>query len=315
MARDRYGLTPRDRLSLDAAKLYHAGGLSQQEIAQTLHVSRPTVSKLVATARERGFVRTLVADPRESDAALISELQEHFRLAELRLVVPVGRGPMDNRYALGSGAAEMLGAHLSTGEDVLGFWWSDAIHAVTEAMGRQRLRPRALVQLNGTDPGVEVDAALAAFTARSAVPVHPYPFPILHDSVAARLDAENDPASRQVLALRAECAAVVFGAETPAATALHRSPLLSAEDRRHIEDHAVGQICGRYIDAEGRIVAPSLSQRTLGPTLSELRRLRRTVLVTSGLEMLPLIRAALENRYANHLVTDLATATTLADTL
>lgn len=313
MARDRYGLTPRDHLSLDAAKLYHAGGLSQQEIAETLHVSRPTVSKLVATARERGFVRTHVADPRESDATLISELRERFRLADLRLVVPVGRGPMDNRYALGSGTAEMLGAHLAPDEDVLGFWWSDAIRAVLEAMARQRLRPRALVQLNGTDPGVEVDASLASFAARSVVPVLTYPAPILHGSVASRLDAEGDPASRQMLTLRGECAAVVFGGEIPAATALHRSALLSDEDRRYIEDHAVGQICGRYIDAEGRIVAPSLSQRTLGPTLSDLRRLRRTVLVTSGLEMIPLIRAALENRYANHLVTDLETAVALAD--
>ena len=50
------GLSAKEVQALDAAKLYYAG-LSQQEVAQRLHVSRPTVSKLLAYARRRGFVR------------------------------------------------------------------------------------------------------------------------------------------------------------------------------------------------------------------------------------------------------------------
>ena len=67
---DRLGLTRRDRLAVDAAKLYHEGR-SQAEVAEILHVSRPNVSKLLTHARQRGFVRVSVEDPREKDTELI----------------------------------------------------------------------------------------------------------------------------------------------------------------------------------------------------------------------------------------------------
>lgn len=312
MRRDLHGLTPRDRLALDAAKLYHVGGLSQQEVADALHLSRPHVSKLLTSAREQRFVRTVVTDPRETDESLLADLRERFDLTDLRLVVPVGRGPMDRRRALGAGTAEMLESHATSGRDIVGFWWEGAGQDVLEAMARMRLRARALVQFDGTEPGDRVDPALAAFTERSVTAVHTYPEPILYETIAARLEAETTPHVRRALALQEACDIAVFDAGTRADTALSSSELVSDEERCLIQEQAVGRICGRFIDAQGRVVAPSLSQRVVGPTLSDLRRIKRSVLAASGAQLLPVIRAALENRYANHLVTDVETASALA---
>ena len=66
MEHDDPGLTPKDAQALDAAKLYYSG-LAQREVAERLHVSRSTVSKLLAHAEHRGFVRIEVYDPRERD--------------------------------------------------------------------------------------------------------------------------------------------------------------------------------------------------------------------------------------------------------
>lgn len=306
-------LSPRQRLALDAAKLYYMAGLSQQQVAEALHVSRPHVSKLLTSAREHRFVRTAVTDPRESDRSLLAALRERFDLTDLRLVVPVGRGPMDRRRALGAGAAEMLDSHATSDRDVVGFWWDGAGQVVLESMARMRLRPHALVQFDGTGPDGTMDAALAAFAARSDVPLHTCPEPLLHSTVAARLHAETSPHVRRVLTLQATCDIAVFDAGLPSDSPLSTSPLASEVERALVQEHAVGRLCGRFIDAEGRVVAPSLSQRILGPTLSDLRRIKRTVLVASGTELLPVIRAALVNRYANHLVTDVETAAALAE--
>lgn len=100
MRRDRDGLTPRDRLAIDAAKLYHMRGLSLPQVAEALHLSRPHVSKLLTSAREHGFLRTVVTDPRESDHSLLAALREGLDLTDLRLVEAVGRGPRYRRRAL-----------------------------------------------------------------------------------------------------------------------------------------------------------------------------------------------------------------------
>lgn len=308
--RDRHGLSERDHLALDAAKLYHVDGLSQAGVAEHLHVSRPQVSKLLATAREKRFVRTVVVDPRESDGALVETLREVYDLTDLRLVVPVGRGPTDRHRALGSAAAQMLGDQATSDRDLVGFWWRGGGQAVLEAMARMRVRPRALVQLDGTAADGRVTASLAAFAERSPVPVHPCPLPILHASITDRLAAEHGDEARRVLTLQAECDVAVFGAAGTAPGRLGDE--VHPEEREEIAAQAVGRICGRFLDEDGRLVAPSLSQRTLGPTLSDLRRIRRSVLVASGAELVPVIRAALRHRYANHLVTDVDTAVALA---
>ena len=47
----------KDRLSIDVAKLYYKSDYSQQQIANKLNLSRPTVSRLLQYAKEKGFVQ------------------------------------------------------------------------------------------------------------------------------------------------------------------------------------------------------------------------------------------------------------------
>ena len=55
----------RDEQSLQVAKLYHRGGMSQGEVAVEMGLSRPTVAKLLQHAKARGFVTVEIHDPRE----------------------------------------------------------------------------------------------------------------------------------------------------------------------------------------------------------------------------------------------------------
>ena len=60
----------RDRLSVEVAKRYYQLEQSQQEIATALALSRPTVSRLLQHAKDRGFVKITIADP-FNDAQLL----------------------------------------------------------------------------------------------------------------------------------------------------------------------------------------------------------------------------------------------------
>ena len=116
-------------MALDAARLYHLRGLDQAAVAQVLHVSRPQVSKLLATARELGYIRTHVVDPRESDRELVQTLTQHFRIAGLLLVSPSGPTTGDLLHALGAGAAHLTSNLVLPGEEDASFWWSRTVQA------------------------------------------------------------------------------------------------------------------------------------------------------------------------------------------
>jgi DNA-binding transcriptional regulator LsrR (DeoR family) len=71
---------------------------------------------------------------------------------------------------------------------------------------------------------------------------------------------------------------------------------------------AVGDICLRLFDAEGRRVASAVDERVIGITLEQLARTDRSVGVAGGERKYAAIRAALLGGWVNVLVTDHETA-------
>ena len=304
----RRALSSRQMMALDAARLYHLRGLDQAAVAQVLHVSRPQVSKLLATARELGYIRTHVVDPRESDRELVQTLTQRFRVAGLLLVSPSGPMTGDLLHALGAGAAHLTSNLVLPGEEDASFWWSQTVQACALEMARAPLRPRALYQCAGTAPGHDIHLSMRTFMERTDVEVHPCPVPLLHPSVTARLTAEESPEARQHESRRASSAVLILGSSRQDMDLICRSDLVTSQEREQIRRNAVGHLCGRFIDADGRVVAPTLGQRTSSPTLAQLRRSRRTVLITHGAHQVEFVRAATLRGYVDHIVTDVSTA-------
>ena len=50
------------RLMVKVCDLYYNGNVSQQQIAAMLNLSRPTVSRLLVSAREKGIVQITVSN-------------------------------------------------------------------------------------------------------------------------------------------------------------------------------------------------------------------------------------------------------------
>ena len=76
---------------------------------------------------------------------------------------------------------------------------------------------------------------------------------------------------------------------------------------------AVGDICLRFFDSQGRPVATPLDARVIGMTLGQLRPVRRAVALAGGRRKRDAIRAALMGGLVNVLVTDRFTAQHLID--
>src|SRR5258708_16545706 len=84
--------SPRQKEKLEvavrAAWLYYVAGNTQHEIAQKLHISRPTAQRLVAFAVERGLVKVRVNHKVASCLELAIALRQRYNLVVCN-VVPV----------------------------------------------------------------------------------------------------------------------------------------------------------------------------------------------------------------------------------
>jgi DNA-binding transcriptional regulator LsrR (DeoR family) len=87
--------------------------------------------------------------------------------------------------------------------------------------------------------------------------------------------------------------------------------IAAEEEQRLREAGAIGDVCMRFFDAEGRHLTSDLDDRVLGIGAETLKRVPRRVGVAGGARKYRAIRAALHGGWLNVLITDQETATEL----
>jgi DNA-binding transcriptional regulator LsrR (DeoR family) len=294
-----------------AARLYYLEDATQAEIAERLGVSRPTVSRLLSEARRDGIVRIEIVAPVDADlVALGGRVEAALGLRRVR-IAPGAAGPLGQSLAPALSDA-LLDARLEPGDALLvssgrTIWEATESHL-------PRLPGVALAPTVGGQDEPEAWYATNEIVRRLAERVGGAPTflyaPAL-PSAELRATLLADPATRRVLELwnTARCVLLGVGAPLSTRTTLPRFVPEAAGSLRT----AIGDICSRFYDREGRPVEFPGSERLVATPLERLREIPVSIALAAGAEKVPGIRAAAAAGYFNELVTDAATAAALAD--
>lgn len=304
------------RLMTKVARLYHERGVNQPEIARRLHVSQARVSRLLKQAEAEGIVRTTVVVPEGVQTAVEEALEDRYGLREAVVVESLGDGDQELTRDLGVAAAGYLEASL-TGGDVVGISsWSATLLAAVDAMRPlARAGAERAVQLFGGvgNPGAEAHAA--RLTQRFAELTGASPTFLLAPGIATSVESRDallqDRFVSQALSGLDEVTLALVGIG-----ALEPSSLLQSSGNIFSEGElallgrrgAVGDICLRFYDADGRPVTSDVDRRVIGVTLDQLKAVERCVGVAGGERKYEAIRGALRGRWINVLITDRVTA-------
>ncbi len=305
------------RLALRAATLYYLDGLTQAEIANRLGVSRPTAGRLIARAKAKGLVRIEVVVPSDLRDNLHAdeerELEQRFGLTEAVVAgsgVDVGAPGRPAAYAsVGRAAAALLMRRL-TPTDVLGFTWGPEQVAVATALSPGVASCRIVVQLDGAmstaayQTGTEFILGrcadvLRAETIRLPAPLYADP------STVASMQSDSVISRTLEAGRRADVMLFGVGAASTAGTLFEGSYL----DTRMLDDlvarGAVGEIGGRFFDANGKPVNTELQHRAVSVPLEDIRACQKTILIASGAAKHLAALGALHGKLARLLVCDI----------
>jgi DNA-binding transcriptional regulator LsrR (DeoR family) len=304
------------RLMTKVARLYHEHGLRQPEIAARLHVSQPRVSRLLKQAEAEGIVRTTVIVPAGVQTGLEDELEQAYGLREAVVVECLDASEDGIIYDLGVATARYLEASL-TGGDVVGISsWSATLLAAVDEM-RPLSRPGAdrVLQLFGGVGNPAAEAHAARLTQRFAELTGSRPTFLLAPGIATSIEARDAIMQDQFVGAAlaglddVTLALVGIGALEPSSLLQSSGNIYSEPELRAIgERGAVGDICLRFIDAQGSAVVSEMDERVIGVTLDQLARTDRSVGVAGGGRKYEAIRGALLGRWVNVLITDHVTA-------
>lgn len=306
------------RKVIEAARLYYELDYNQQEIAQKLGVSRPTVSRFLQQAKEEGIVRIEIIDPSDSLEKLAGTLAQTFNLQKVVIAaVPQNEEALIVDY-IGKAAAEYL-HDIVKDEDMIGVTWGTTLYHLAQALKPKHVQGVQVVQLKGgiSHAAIHTHASeiVTLFGEAYGTTPHHLPLPAIVDHRVVKQAIEADRHIRKVLEMGRKANIAVFTVGgVNADSLLLRLGYFSEDDLQAIRANAVGDICSRFFDKEGNICSESLNQRTIGLELHYLKEKEQAILVAGGAKKIEGIRGALAGGYANVLVTDSFTARALVET-
>jgi DNA-binding transcriptional regulator LsrR (DeoR family) len=140
---------------------------------------------------------------------------------------------------------------------------------------------------------------------------HFLPAPGVTGSAAATAAYLADPQLERTLSHfdRLTVALVGIGALHPSRLLGQSGNVFSEEEQHELEAlGAVGDICLRFFDRAGVPVRSPFNERVVGMSLQQIQNAPRSVGIAGGASKLDAIRAALEGRLVNVLITDRFTA-------
>ncbi|MBN8206411.1 sugar-binding transcriptional regulator [Microbacterium esteraromaticum] len=304
-------------LMVRVAELSYDENKTQDEIGALLGISRWKVGRLLVQAREQGIVRIEIVHPRARRLGVERALVARFGLKDA-VVVPAVDNPDALLSHVAAAAAELIMALRPVPREIA-VSWGRTLTAVADALPQGWATGVTVVQANG---GVSLNrrsggAASVAVTMaqRGAGQAVLLPSPAILERVETKLAIEADRTIAAILDRAARANTVLFTAGPCDAGSAHvENGYLAAQDIAELSRRgAVGDVLGRYIDADGNIVDPQLDARTVGIGLDSLRSAERAIFVTAGASKHDIARTVVSNGLCSVLVTDESTALELLE--
>lgn len=307
----------RELMVVRVAELYYEENKTQDEIGALLGLSRFKVGRLLAKARADGIVRIEVVHPRARKLGVERELCERFGL-EGAIVVPSSSDADEELQRVAQAAADLL-MRLRPVPRTIAVSWGRTLTAVGSFLPDGWARGVNIVQMNG---GVSVNkrrGGAASFAMNMARRAGGHatllPSPAILDRIETKRAIVADRTVAGVLEAAANANAYLFTAGVCDAHSAHvENGYLTVDDIDQLARRgAVGDVLGRYIDADGNVVDPELDSRTVGLDLQALRAATTTIYVTAGPAKHDVARAVVNSELCTTIVTDEHTARSLLE--
>ncbi|HHS8753289.1 TPA: sugar-binding transcriptional regulator [Klebsiella oxytoca] len=307
-------MSKEDDIRLDqkvrAAWMYYIAGQNQSEIASQLGTSRPVVQRLIAAAKEEGIVSIGLHHPVANclDYALL--LQEKYRLIECNIVPAFSEESTLDSVSFG--CYQLMARYLQDDkEKIIGLGSGLTLKKALQRIDFDSQNTRCVALISAMDADGQCnyyDDVPLLLTSKIKAKYYQWPAPRYAQTqeeydmwCTSRLFRSVSAVARQ--------ADVIFVGIGPLGT---QSPIFKdgfinqAQMDEVTAQGGIGEIMGRFIDAEGGVVDSEINRMITSYDIRQNQCPR--IAVARGEYKRPAILAALKGGWINGLVTDEHTA-------
>jgi len=298
-----------DSYLANIALLYYQEGLTQNDIATRLGVSRATIVNYLKESKERGIVDIRVNGQSLRSSLLSKELSARYRLADV-YVANVGPEAEANFSLRQTARVAAMAFHdiVSPG-DVIGVAWGDTVKQVADNLPFRSIAKTEVCQVIGS---MESDRLLSAedcaiqIANRIEARCHTLHAPAVLSSVQLAESLRHEPSIKtQLERFRSLNVILTSVGGLSENTHVLSSGILDQNSLEELtEKGAVGFICSSFIKQDGSPLSFPLQDRMIAIQFKDILRTPKRIMVASGQHKLKAVKAALDGGHVTHAVLD-----------
>ncbi len=306
-------MTTRDyeRLLTKVAVLYYNQEKSQQDIAELLQLSRSKVCRMLAEAKKIGIVQISI----KPSVTFCDDIETQFeRKFGLREAIVINNIDEENiLMLLGQAGANYL-KRIVCPEDILGISWGQTVFNVINQLESFGVSGTKIVQLIGglnnagqNVQAVELARRLGEFFSSNPQLLH---CPAVVTSAQVKNGLIADENIKRVFELGEKSTIALLGIGSMSKESeLFKNNHLSTDWHRELTKlGAVGDICMRFYNKNGKTCCKELDAQVMGITLNNIKKIKTVICIAGGIEKAQAILGALKGEIPNVLITDKITA-------
>lgn len=290
---------------LAVAKMYYEQGLTQQEIAEKVFLSRSHVSRMLKEARALGIVEIIIRSPFENHVSLEMSLAERFGMEKILVAYTENTGPREEFNSVCSMGASYLNSIL-TNRSVLAVSKGKTVAATIGALKPSKTLPdMRFVQLAGSmesiNPDIDEMFILQRVAALYGCDCKRLLVPYLLDDEESKALICRHSATREVLRCHKDVNTFISGVDTM----LYWAERMDEKDVHPLMNQgAVGCMWGYFFDINGNIIDTPLYNRMIIPDRSIFQSAQTRICIASDRFKAKSILGALRGGMCNVLITN-----------
>jgi DNA-binding transcriptional regulator LsrR (DeoR family) len=297
---------------------YYVNEMTQADVAKTLGITRLRVNQAIQRAKSLGMVKVQIESPFLSRVELQEELKKKLGV-EKAVVAPANREAYDYHVPVGAALASYLTESLNSNPwKLIGVSWGMTLQSAIQKLPQQSRPDIEIVSMNG---GTTTGASFNSFGVASGFAER---FGASYSLLAAPIFLSKNVDRDVFLAPEIfgdhfrKCekldAAILVAGDLSDRSYLISTGLPKDVSPKDLAAHgAVGDMLGRFLDADGNDIAHPLNERTIGIEIDALKSIPQKILAAAGRHKVGIIRAVMKRGLVNTLITDDVTAELLLE--
>lgn len=311
--KENYGKEFQEAFLSRVAWLYFIGGLTQSEIAKQLGTTRLRINKALGVAREEGLVRIEIASPFAGTYELESQLVDRFGLSGARVGLRADTSS-DYHEIAGSALSYYLDDLLAQHDiQSMGVSWGNTLERSIKNLKPQNRPDIEVVSLmGGLSRGTSINTfgIAASFATRLNAEYHLFAAPLYSESIQSAKALFSTTLLKEQIdkAVNVDVAVLVVGDMSEKSLVIREGLPKDVSLNELKEAGAVGDILGRFLNKNGKLVNHPINKRAIGPPHHCIAEFKQSILAAAGTHKVPIMHAVLKAGLISTLITDNHTA-------